>query len=212
MSSFAKPEVCRLSFVFEQAQLEHLQEHDKARSSRGQQQLVYYRGSAFLFKIAINVVRDKSLCSDFQMLVASDPYGFLAYAQLYQLDGGWNHSDAPWYRGLQGRSLILVGILMAVERATEPLAMQRWTTYLAHNINAILEFARTIVQEDNFDQAKAVVEVYLPRILKDCGVKLAIEGASADKWSKLRRGGKLLTTDLVIRGGDEVRITAVDQI
>ncbi|GAA5824339.1 hypothetical protein JCM5353_007031 [Sporobolomyces roseus] len=191
--------------------LGHLQNDDKAHTPPGQDQLVRHRGSAFLTKRVINIIHDKPLCSDFQMLVASDPYGFLASSQLRQLDHGWNHSDASWYRGLQGRSLNLVGIIMAIKRTTDPVVVQRWTMYLAHTINVILDYARTIIQEDDRDQAKVVIEVYLPRMLEDCGVKLAIEGASSDKWSELGRGGKLLATDLVISGGDEVRVTAVDQ-
>jgi len=195
----------------EQAALGHLQDNDKAHSSQGQDHLVRYRASAFLTKRAINIIRDKPLCSDFRRLVASDPYGFLAYSQILQIDHGWNHSDASWYGGLQGRSLNLVGILMAIKGTTDAVVIQRWTMYLAHTINVIVEYARAVIQEDNQDQANIVVEVYLPALLKDGGVHLAVEGASSDKWGELGRGGKLLVTDLVVRGGDEVRFTADDQ-
>lgn len=126
---------------------------------------------------------------ELRRLVVSDPFGYLVHSQdcLGALEGC---QDATWLSDFQHRTLILVATFTFVQHSIVQSATEldaQFKEAMGFVLYATIEvekLAREVIQLSHPQEAKSILEDYLPGILHDIGLHLSSkDGSAASSWT-----------------------------
>ncbi|GAA5827631.1 hypothetical protein JCM5353_008750 [Sporobolomyces roseus] len=115
--------------------------------------------------------------SEFRDIVASDPFGFLAYTEMGEFEEISDYFDTLWYSTFQHRMIVLVGALNLYHRSLDP-SCQSLPLDCARPFSWTLEQVKKFVSDDvrrsHPEAAKTILERYLPAVLEEVGSEIKL--------------------------------------
>ncbi|GAA5824648.1 hypothetical protein JCM5353_000789 [Sporobolomyces roseus] len=125
---------------------------------------------------------------ELRRLIISDPFGYLVHSQdcLGALEGC---QDATWLSDFQHRAIILVATFTflqhsIVQSATELDAQFKQAMgFVVHASTEVEKLAREVIQLSHPQEAKSILEDYLPDMLHEAGVYIRRKDASLEPSS-----------------------------
>jgi len=131
------------------------------------------RYTAFRIKyLLIDPLRRGIEHDKFNALIASDPLGFLAYANCCTCPDVDKNPKASWYSDYQHRMLCFIGVLISQSSTVATLdqsAEDDRRAYLQHNLDEVRNVARNVVHQSDPTIAQSILDYLVPAMVQRIG-------------------------------------------